>query len=288
MTSKDARENAAANAVVDHLTAVTGIAMTGRKWDDGTKDGMHDFYVEGDVHKIALEVTTIADGDRVGRDHRWGRMAPDGWVEVDGLVGCWTVFHEGETEASSVISAIRANLPTLEALGIPRVDARLWQEHLFSSEAARPPGYDQLRALHQVGITDASRVTNASEDLLNDHGGEAQVARAFGANRPADRNFPTNFINQELRETHRSDVEKLIAVDDATARHIWMWVELTEGFSMIRSFDVEGLPDADLETGEIDGLWLGRSPAQDVVAGYVWRRDQGWSDFSVARNGASP
>ena len=287
MTTKDARENAAANAVVDHLTAVTGTTMTGSKWDDGTKDSMHDFYVEGEGHKIALEVTTIADGDRVGRDHRWRRMAPDGWVKVDGLVGCWIASQEGETEASLVISTVQTLLPELEALGITRVDARLWQEHVFSPEAHRPPEYAQLRALHQVGIVDASRVTDASKELLNEHGGEVQLARAFGTDRPADRNFPATFVNQELRETHRSDVEKLIAAEDVTARHLWMWVELTEGFSMIRSFDAEGLPSVDLDVVGIDGVWLGRSPTQDSVAGYLWLRGEGWSEFSVCRNETS-
>ena len=95
MSSKDARENAWGNAVAARLGATIGIHMTARKWDDGSRDGMHDFYLEGEGCKVALEVTTLADGQRVGRDVRWSREAPGGWVEVDGLTGCWTAAHEG-------------------------------------------------------------------------------------------------------------------------------------------------------------------------------------------------
>lgn len=132
MSSKDSRENAAANAVVTHLAVVLGVVMTARRWDDGSKDRMHDFYVEGDGRKIALEVTTIADGQRVGRDVRWSREAPDGWVKIDGLAGCWIVHHEGDAEAVDVVRAIRANLPRLEALGVLQVDAKSWQQHVCS------------------------------------------------------------------------------------------------------------------------------------------------------------
>lgn len=36
------------------------------------------------------------------------------------------------------------------------------------------------------------------------------------------------------------------------ARHIWMWVELAEGFAMIRSFDEEGPPAVDLDVQGLD------------------------------------
>jgi hypothetical protein len=114
-----------------------------------------------------------------------------------------------------------------------------------------------------------------------------QVLRGFAVDRPADRNLPATFVNQQLREAHRSDVQKLVAVEDATARHIWMWVELAEGLAMIRSFDAEGLPGIDLDVEGIDGVWLGRSPAPEIVAGHLWLRGQGWSEFSVVRNEAA-
>lgn len=131
-----------------------------------------------------------------------------------------------------------------------------------------------------------SRVTETSAALLNEHCGEVQVVRGRGVSRPADRNFPVEVINEQLRAPglHRSDVKKLLAVDDATARHLWMWVELTEGLAMIRSFEVEGLPDLDLEVEGIEGVWLGQNPARNVVAGYLWLRESGWSEFSAARN----
>lgn len=286
MTSKDSRENAAANAVVAHMAGILGIGMTARRWDDGSKNGMHDFYIEGDGRKIALEVTTIADGKRVGRDVRWEREAPGGWVEVEGLKGCWTAYHESDAEASDVVRTIQAQLPQLETFGVMRVDARSWQEHAFAPSALRPLGYEQIRALNLVGIVQASCVTDASEALLNEHRGQVQVYRGFGVNRPADRNFPVTVIDEQLRDPdlHRSDVRKLLAVNDATERHLWMWVEPTEGLAMIRSLEAEGLPDVDLDADGIDGVWLGRSPARDVVAGHSWLRALGWSAFSVVRN----
>ncbi len=286
MTSKESRENAAANAVVTYLDVVFGVVMTARRWDDGSKDRMHDFYVEGDGRKIALEVTTIADGQRVGRDVRWSREAPDGWVKIDGLTGCWIVHHEGYAEAVDVVRAIRTNLPRLEALGVLHVDARSWQQHMFGPDILHPLGYEQTRALGLVGVLWANCVADASEALLNDCGGEAQVLRGFGINRPVDRNLPATVIDEQLRRPnlHRSDVEKLLAVEDATARHLWMWVELSEGLAMIRSFETEGLPEAELDADGIDGVWLGRCPAPDLVAGQVWLRGQGWSVFSVARD----
>lgn len=286
MISKDSREDAAANAVATHLSEVLDITMAARRWDDGSRDGMHDFYVEADGHQIALEVTTIADGQRVGRDVRWEREAPGGWVRVEGLIGCWIVYHEGETEASDVIRAIQGQLPRLEALGLTQIDARSWQRHFFDLDALRPLGYEQLAALNLVGITQASRIAHVSDALQNDHGGEVHVVRGFGVQRPADRNFPVSFIDEQLRDPalHRSDVQKLLSVKDATARHLWMWVELTEGFSMIRSFEAEGLPDADIDAEGIDGVWLGRSPAPAVVAGFSWLRGLGWSEFSDGRD----
>lgn len=296
MDIKTSRENAAANAVAARLTVVLDIALTVRKWDDGTKDAMHDFYIEGDGHKVALEVTTIADGRRVGRVIRWEQEAPGGWTRVEGLSGCWTVYHEGDVEASDVVGALQAHLPQLEALGLLNVDPRSWQQHMFALESPRPVEYKYLRALNLVGISSASCVVEASAALPNEHGGEVQVVRGWGASRPSDRNVPVEFINEQLRPEEfingqlrapgprRSDVKKLLAVDDATARHLWMWVEPAEGFSMIRSFEVEGMPDLDLEVEGIEGVWLGMSPAKSVVAGSVWLRGFGWSDFSAARN----
>lgn len=286
MTSKNSRENAAANAVVAHLAPILGVEMTARRWDDGSANGMHDFYLEGGGHRIALEVTTIANGQRVGRDVRWAREAPDGWVAVEGLTGCWIAYLEGDGEATEVARAIRTQLPQLEALDVMRVDTRSWQEHAFAPDSLRRLGYEQARALNMVGIVQASCVEDASEALAKDHGGQVQVLRGFGVSRPADHNFPLTVIDEQLREPdlHQSDVKKLLAVSDATARHLWMWVELEEGLAMIRSFEAEGLPDADLDVDGIDGVWVGRSPVPGVLTGYSWLRGRGWSEFSCPRD----
>src|SRR4051794_27754193 len=135
MSSKARRENAAANAVASHLAAALGIGLRARKWDDGSRSGMHDFYLDGDDLRLALEVTTIADGQRVGREIRWSAEAPEGWVGVDGLVGCWTAYHEGDSEASDVVREIRAHLPTIEALGLIDVETRSWQQDFFAPES---------------------------------------------------------------------------------------------------------------------------------------------------------
>lgn len=163
MDIKNSRENAAANAVAAHLTVVLDIAMTARRWDDGTENAMHDFYIEGDGRKVALEVTTIADGCRVGRDIRWERVAPGGSIKVEGLSGCWILGHQGDVEASDVIQAIQDHLPQLEALGVLRVDARSWQQHMFAPESLRPVDYEHLRALNLVGIVQADCVTGSSQ-----------------------------------------------------------------------------------------------------------------------------
>ncbi len=284
MTTESPRENAAANAVADHLTEVFGIVLKPRKWDDGSAPRMHDFYVEGGVHKTALEVTTLADSERVGRYARWEREAPDLRIKVEGLVGCWVAYHEGDAEADTVIATIRAEFPRLAALGLTQLDTRMWQEHALALDRHRPSGYDASRALHLVGIRQASMITHASQELLDECAGEVQLIRGYGFDRPADRNFPVSVIHEQLRDynLHGSDVRKLLAVEDATARHLWMWVELTEGLAMIRSLQ-DALPDADLDCEGIDGVWLGRGPAPGVVAGYVWLRDLGWSEFSTHR-----
>lgn len=274
--------------MVDHLTGVLGIAMKARKWDDGSRNGMHDFYVEGGAQKIALEVTTLANGARVGRDFRWAHEVPDGHLKVEGLRGCWVAHHEGDAEALDVIPTVRAHLPRLEALGLTQVDTRAWQRHAFSPDDRRPVGYEQWRALNLVGILQVSCIVDASQALLDEHGGEVHLVRGFGVARPAERNFPVTVIREQLREPdlHRSDVTKLLAVHDATARHLWMWIEPTEGFAMIRSFESEGSPDVSLDGEGLDGVWLGRSPGPSLVAGHAWLRGLGWSAFSTTRNEA--
>ncbi|WP_153395345.1 hypothetical protein [Ornithinicoccus halotolerans] len=286
VTPRDFRENAAANAVAEHLTAVLGSAVKPRKWDDGSAPAMHDFYIEGGIHKIALEVTTLADGERVGRDIRWEREAPEGRVKVAGLSGCWVALHDGDAEAGDVIATIRAQLPRLQALGLTRLDTRAWQEHALAPSILRPAWYEASRALNLMGVIEVSSVTDASQALLDEYGGEVHVARGFGTTRPIDRNFPVGVIHEQLRDPrhHASDVEKLLAVSDATAKHLWMWVELTEGFAIIRSLE-ESLPDVDVDAEGIDGVWLGRSPTPSILAGYVWLRGAGWGAFSTARNG---
>lgn len=279
------RENAAANAVVEQLAVLTGTAFRGCKRDDGSRDRMYDFTITSDAHTIALEVTTIADGARVGRDHRWNRAAPDDWVEIPGLVGCWIAHHEGDVEADTAITALKVHLPALEALGASQVVTAQWQEHAFAPVAQRPPDWGHARALNGAGFSILSRVPNPSQAPLDDHGGQAFLGRGFEVSRPVDRNLPVTLLSEELREDQLSDVQKLRAAEDVTARHLWLWVELTEGFAILRSFETEGLPQADIDIEGIDGVWLGRSPSPDTVSGYVWLRGQGWSAFSVSRDG---
>lgn len=284
MASRRERENAAANAVVYQLSTISGAALIGCIYDDGSRDRMHDFTITGEGHAIALEVTTIADGARVGREHRWNRAAPEGWAIIPGLTGCWIAHHEGVTEADEAVAALRAGLPALEALGIDDVTTARWQDHLLAAPATRPPEWDHLRALNAAGFTILSRVTDASVELLAEHGGQASISRGFGFNRPADRNFPITVITDELGGAHSSDVRKLREAQHVTARHLWMWVEITEGLAMLRSFESEGLPDEDIDIDGIDGIWLGTSPTDNVVAGYVWISGRGWCKFSAPRD----
>lgn len=53
-----------------------------------------------------------------------------------------------------------------------------------------------------------------------------------------------------------SDVANFAAVSDATHRHLWRSAEIQEGWALLRSFDVEGLPTA-------------TSPADPMVCGSV-------------------
>ncbi|WP_235736032.1 hypothetical protein [Nocardioides alcanivorans] len=284
MTRKRSRENAAANAVVELLGTITGTAMRGCMYDDGSQDRMHDFTITSEVHKIALEISTIADGDRVGRDHRWNRAAADGWLEIEGLTGCWIAHHEGDVEADTAIAAMRGHLPPLESLGVDSIRTAQWQEHAFEPPSMRPPEWQHVRALNGAGLSIVDRINDASEALLDEHRGQVFVGRGFEVSRPADRNLPVALLTEELRGDHSSDVRKLRTARDVTERHLWLWVELTEGFAMLRSFETEGLPEVDLDIEGIDGVWLGRSPAVDAVTGYVWLRGQGWRPFSAARD----
>ncbi len=284
MASKHGRENAAANAVVLQLAVLTGSAVRGWLYDDNSRDCMHDFTITTDADTIALEVTTIADGARVGRDHRWERAAPEGWVEVSGLSGCWLAYHEGAVEGDTAVAALQAQVPVLEELGVEDLRTGRWQEHAFAPAAHRPPEWEASRALCGAGFTSLSRVTDAGPELLTDHSGQVFVSRSFGVERPADRNLPAALVTDQLHGDHLSDVQKLLAAVDVTARHLWLWIELTEGFAMLRSFEAEGLPDAGVEVDGLDAVWLGRSPTPEMVSGYVWRRGHGWSSFSVARD----
>jgi hypothetical protein len=284
------RENAAANAVAHHLSKVMDVPFAAGRWDDGSASGMHDFYIGGPGHKIALEVSTIANSRRVGRDFRWSREMPEGWLSVPDLQGCWFALHQGGAEARDVREAVESSLARLESFGFTRVDTRQWQQHAFEPDEIRPAGFQEMRALHAVGITQASRISDASDALLEAHAGEAHIARAFGSDRPMDRNFPVTVVNQELRDPnlHESDVRKLAGVVDASARHLWLWVEIVEGLGMIRSFETEGLPDESPDVDGLDGIWLGRSPSDDIVAGQAWIRGSGWTAFTASRDEQVP
>ncbi len=266
------------------LGSMTGTAMRGCMYDDGSQDRMHDFTITSEAHKIALEVSTIADGDRVGRDHRWNLAAADGWLEIPRLTGCWIAHHEGDVEADTAIAVVRAHLPALESLGVDSIDTAQWQGHAFEPASMRPPEWSHVRALNGAGFSIVSRVNDASEALLDEHGGQVYVGRGFEVSRPADRNLPVALVTEQLRGDHSSDVRKLRAAKDVADRHLWLWVELTEGFAMLRSFETEGLPEVDLDIEGVDGVWLARSPSVDTIAGYVWLRGQGWGAFSATRD----
>lgn len=287
MATKEQRENVAANSVVGHLQALLGLNLAASKWDDGTADGMHDFFVEGPGHRIALEVSTIADGDRVGRDMRWAHKAPGGLVRVPKALGCWMAGVEPEHEVEPIAEALRSAIPELERLGVTGADTRAWHGRWLTSQDPWPDEHVYLRELHRVGVTDVRRVADAREETLREFGGTVQVLRVSGFTRPADQNFPVTMIHRELTDPdlHASDVTKLRSAD-ATARHLWLWMD-EEAMAMKRSFEAEGLPDADVEVEGVDGVWLGFGPAKNVVGAYVWLRGHGWNSFTVPRDETS-
>ncbi|UFN44551.1 hypothetical protein [Nocardioides okcheonensis] len=148
----------------------------------------------------------------------------------------------------------------MEHLGVEQIYTPHWQEHAFAPASVRPPEWEAARALACAGFSTLSRVTDASAALLEEHGGQVWVGRGFAFNRPVDRNLPAAFVSEELHKDHLSDVHKLLAAENVTSRHLWLWVELTEGFAMLRSFETEGLPEVGLDIDGIDGVWLGRTP----------------------------
>lgn len=281
------REAVAANAVVASLSDQFGWVLTTVKWDDGSADRMHDFNLEGDGHRIALEVSTIADGQRVGRDVRWDRKAPHQLIPVAGLEGVWTASAASEAEVDDVVAAVTEHVPALAALGHASVDTRTWQNHAFTPADDRPPHFVHLVGLSRAGVTDVSKIVNPSEELITELGGRVHVLRSHGHTRPADRNYPVNFLNEQLGDPdlHASDVAKLAAAD-GTARHLWLWVEWHEGSPILRSFDVEGLPTDDIDSVGLDGLWLGWGASSERVAGAYWLRGRGWYhlDGPMVRN----
>lgn len=284
---KQERENVAANAVADVLTALLGLAFTPSKWDDGTVARMHDFYLNSSTDRIALEVSTIADGTRVGRDIRWDRQAPDQLIPIDGLAGAvWLATVEDEAEAADVVRVLSNHLPTLAALGATSVETRRWQEHWLTTPDHRPAEFEPMLALNRVGVSAVSQIGNASAETLRDLGGKVQVLRAHGHTRPANPNYPVTVLNDQLAnpDLHASDVAKLNAVSDATQRHLWLWVEIHEGLPIRRSFDAEGLPTDDIDCETLDGLWLGWGAADDQVAGVYWARGSGWHHFTGEMN----
>lgn len=274
---KRERENVAANAVVEFLYAQLGLSVTASLWDDGSTQGMHDFYLDGDGHRMALEVSTIADGNRVGRDIRWDSKVPEQLISIGGLDGAWLATVETEAEADDVVPVVTTHVPALASLGFTRVDTRKWQNYWFTPPESRPPEFEPLLALSKVGVSDVSKIENPSADTLRDFGGKVQVLRTHGHTRPAERNFPVTFLNNQLSDPqlHASDVAKLETAE-ATARHLWLWVEWHEGSSILRSFEVEGLPSDDIDCTALDGLWLGCGASNEQVAVVCWLRDQGW------------
>lgn len=277
------RENVAANAVASVLNRQFGWAVAPSKWDDGSADRMHDFYLESDDAKIALEVSTIADGNRVGRDFRWDAKVPDQLIAVDGLEGVWLAMVESSAEADDVVRVISTHMPALASLAATTIDTLRWQDHWFTASNRRPAEFEPMLALHQAGVSNVSRIENPSAAALLDLGGKVQVLRAHGHTRPADRNFPVAFLNEQLTDAdlHASDVAKLRSVSDATHRHLWLWVEPHEGMPILRSFDAEGLPTEDIDCGSLDGLWLGSGSFDERVAGVYWLRGSGWRDFET-------
>lgn len=282
---KTARENVAANAVSAWLNGQFGWDLTPSKWDDGSANRMHDFYLDDGGHRVALEVSTIADGQRVGRDVRWDRRSPDQLIPVANLDGVWLASVKSESEVEVVITAITTHVPTVAALGLTSVDTRAWQNHWFTPPDQRPPLFAPLVALSKAGVSDVSRVENPSHETLRDFGGTVQVLRGHGHTRPADRNYPVAFVNEQLADPalHASDVAKL-ADAAATARHFWLWVEWHEGMPIMRSLDAEGLPTDDIGCATLDGLWLGWGVSAERVAGACWLRGSGWHRFETPMN----
>ena len=280
----------AANAVANSLNALHGVALTPTKWDDGSADRMHDFNLESGDARIALEISTIADGMRVGRDFRWDSKVPDQLVPVGGLEGVWLATVEADAEADDVVPVISDHVPRLVSLGATSVETRRWQDHAFTPPDRRPPEFESMLALSRVGVSQVGRIQDASAETLRDFGGKVQVLRAHGHTRPADRNYPVSFLNEQLARSdlHASDVAKLKAASDATQRHLWLWVEMHEGMPILRSFDAEGLPTADIDCETLDGLWLGWGASDDYVAGVSWVRGSGWRRFESEMNRLAP
>lgn len=284
MTSRQSRENAAANAVVETLNFATDASVEGCTFDDGSQARMHDFTITSELRAIALEVSTIADGNRVGRDVRWGAATSEGWLSIPSLTGSWIAAHEGDVEADTAIAELHDHLPPLESLGSTWIETIKWEQHAFAPPSMRPPEWDHMRALNRAGFSTLTRVEEKSDSVLGGQGGIVYVGRGFEVDRPTDRNLPVALVTEELLGDHASDVRKLREAREVAERHLWLWVELTEGFALLDSFEAEGMPDVDINVWGIDGVWLARSPCAQTIAGYVWLRGRGWSAFSAARN----
>lgn len=286
-------ENVAANVVHAQLGSDLGQPLTACQWDDGSADGMHDFYVTGDDVRIALEITTLADGDRVGRNVRWDREGPtdSAWLPIEGLDGVWLVAPDDDAEASTVLPALHAHMPNLSRsdVGPGMIDTRRWYDYAQSPPAVqRAQGTQELRALNAARITFVSRIPDPSDELLAKHNGEVQIGRGFETFRKPDRNHPVRVIDEHLAGKYRSDVDKLGRALDATARHLWFWLEFQEELPLRTSFEREGLPDADPSTAGIDGLWLALEKQPGPISGWYWVRDRGWGEFNCERDDDVP
>ncbi|MFB8190371.1 hypothetical protein ACFC14_13670 [Microbacterium sp. NPDC055988] len=97
---------------------------------------------------------------------------------------------------------------------------------------------------------------------------------------PDDDVYISEFVSDQLADQHLSDVEK-VGRAAADRRALFLWLDATSYFDVIRRLDNGLLSGSVTETGTVDEVWLGRHLVDGTVLAYRWRAPDGWTSHAL-------
>lgn len=242
---------------------------------EGAPPRTHDFDLVSQSARVAVEISTIADTLTMGHPARWEKAFPDGAATVVGLAKGWIIVARSGGDPRRLKRNLEAWLSRLEALGIDGAQTVRWQSYAFDLPALRPPEFETLRELEDVGVD----IVTAAPELPAGAISIVRIDSEFVWN-VADAERFSAFVSDELQGDHFSDVAKVVAAS-ADRRAVFFWLHATSHFDMIRRLD-NGLLEGPVYGAEdIDEVWVGRQLTNGQVLAYRWTDADGWTTFAI-------